>query len=309
MNELKDYEIDYKTGLATAITGDKVSDGVRQACDALNRTRSGAIEKAIIEASQRESIKINDWTASFERVAAESDTYSIPLDKLGIESDKDGFLTTESALMEPLESGAEAIPYLDKEAKVVYKLFYLRGEASLGKKVKFVAEDEGHREGLYSVELDDANLIDTLKKLSLLNAVGGHPTEIVGLSHDCHYLIAKQPLAYEVSDFITDRQQALKLMRAVLPQAGSYRRTVAVVWFDNMAWLIDDLHERNVMIDSNGYPTVIDALVADIPELVVSRCAFLSQAVQDAKLWAIDNRAPPSRDLWDRLEVCHDDEL
>lgn len=91
----------------------------------------------------------------------------------------------------PLPSGAEASPYHDPQSNSVYKLFDLRPNGSLGKKISLELNDQQE----FEVVLKDAVLRDTSEKIRILNDIGGHPTEIVGLSDNGDYLIAKQPLA------------------------------------------------------------------------------------------------------------------
>jgi hypothetical protein len=56
---------------------------------------------------------------------------------------------------------------------VVYKLFDLRADGSLGKMIALI-EPESDR---FEIQLLSARLIDTLEKLSVLNEAGGHPAE------------------------------------------------------------------------------------------------------------------------------------
>ena len=86
----------------------------------------------------------------------------------------------------PLPSGAEASPYYDPDSNAVYKLFDLRPNGSLGKKISLEINEEQE----FEVVLKDAVLRDTLEKLRILNDIGGHPTEIIGLSDNGNYLNA-----------------------------------------------------------------------------------------------------------------------
>ncbi|MGL4401381.1 MAG: hypothetical protein ACRCXD_16065 [Luteolibacter sp.] len=60
----------------------------------------------------------------------------------------------------------------------------------------------------FEIQLLSACLVDTLEKLSVLNETGSHPTEIVGLSSNADFLIAKQPLAFPYKDYQKDREVA-----------------------------------------------------------------------------------------------------
>ncbi|RYD81093.1 MAG: hypothetical protein EOP84_11500 [Verrucomicrobiaceae bacterium] len=127
----------------------------------------------------------------------------------------------------------------------------------------------------------DATLVDTLEKLAVLNQAGGHPTEIVGLSDSGDHLIAKQPLAYPRGDFEPDRQIAVSQIRGVIPEftGPGLRHTVVVMWLEGRAWLVGDLHERNIMRDQD----VIDALIGPVPPAAVKELRWLREAVEDAQ--------------------------
>ncbi len=98
----------------------------------------------------------------------------------------------------------------------MYKLFDLRKNGALGKRIDLKIEDDDIR-----VRDCDATLEDTLEKLVLLNDCGGHPTEIMGLTDDGRYLIIKQPLAQRLGTrpFHAMRDQAIDFLRCVIPQA------------------------------------------------------------------------------------------
>lgn len=297
--EKQQYSIDFRTGYPTAISGDAVSEEIRATCSALNAGRTRGIKEAARFTPSGQQISVDVWSTSFERVASQWKVPLVSLERMGIDCDEDGILSSDTLIALP--SGAEASPYLDAEEKVVYKLFDLRIDGSLGKKVAF----EENYEGQIELELKDAVLTDTIDKLSVLNDTGAHLTEVVGLSDDGCYLIAKQPLAYAMNSFIEDRDVSLKLIRAVVPKGGHYRSTVAIIWLNEEAWIISDLHDRNIMIDSNGKPTIIDALIGGIPPQAIRSCYFLDMAISDARQWKITGQLP----LHTPFEDVADEEL
>ncbi len=184
-----------------------------------------------------------------------------------------------SDFLAPLPSGAEASPFFDEEWKVVYKLFDLRMDGSLGKKIVLEETESGR----FEVKLQSAVLIDTLEKLSVLNEAGGHPTEIVGLSSHGDYLIAKQPLAFPYKDYHKDREIATRAVGGIVPPFTNLERQVAVLWLNSRGWLISDLHHRNIMRDREGNPTIIDALIGPVEEDAKRKLAWLRDAVEDAE--------------------------
>lgn len=201
--------IDFRTGRRTAIHAGNSCAEQRAACIALNRIRTRGILEATQLASSGEPLSLDDRFAAIAGLSRDRDVPLISLDLLGIHHDDDGLRS--SSLLTALPSGAEAIPYFDKDWGVVYKLFDLRVDGSLGKRIELVRKAEGD----FDLIPCDATLKDTLEKLAVLNEAGAHPTEIVGLSDSGDYLIAKQPWAYPRGDFEEDRR---------VPWACSYLR-------------------------------------------------------------------------------------
>lgn len=199
--------------------------------------------------------------------------------------------------LSPLKTGAEASPYEDRSNGVVYKLFDLRADGSLGKKLSIAITGDGELE----LGHQPALLQDTVEKLMLLNDIGAHPTEIVGLTDDGHYLLAKQPRANPSGNFLEDRTAACRLIKGVPAKGPGLRTTAYVVWLDHQAWLVGDLHERNIMRDGDGHPTIIDALVAPLPPTVLRGCRWLQHAAEDAEALRLDLPLPERR-LFDDVD-------
>lgn len=233
-----------------------------------------------------ESPSVNVWATHVARGASIWDIPFIPLKKLGIDRDRDGFLSSKE--LEPLTSGAEAAPYYDPKYEVVYKLFDLRANGALGKKVVVERDTEGN----FQIELADATLFDTLKKLTILNDSGALVSEIVGLADSGDYLIAKQPFANPRQDFHQDRESAIHAIRGVVPVGSTFRRTTAITYINGSAWLVDDLHERNIMRTAEDKPTIIDALIGNIPPLAIKELDWLNVAIDDAKYYRENNQIP-----------------
>lgn len=183
------------------------------------------------------------------------------------------------------------------ENRVVYKLFDLQSDGTLGKRLLF----ESNEEGEFEIRNRPAELRDTLEKLAVLNEAGAHPTEIVGLSDDGHYLVVKQPLAGPHHDYESDRMVALEFLRAVEPTSTRLRTRMAVIWLAGQTWLVGDLHERNIMRDGDGMPTIIDALIGPVPVLAIREFAWLRNAVADARALR-EGRALPERKLFDDVD-------
>lgn len=235
---------------------------------------------------QRESTSIDVWTAALIDKAKLWDVPIVPMQALGLERDEDGFL--DSKELQPLPSGAEASPYLDHKAREVYKLFDLRANGGMGKKIVMQRNDEGQLVD----EIKDAVLQDTIRKLSAINDGGGHPTEIVGIVDSFDHLLVKQPLAEPYHNFEEDRRAAMDFMRCVTPMGGHFRNPLSVFFAQDEPWLIGDLHKGNVMINALGEPTIIDALVGYLPPYVQRELPWVGMAARDSILYRETGQAP-----------------
>ncbi len=65
---------------------------------------------------------------------------------------------------------------------------------------------------------------------------------------------------------------------------------------DGVPWLIGDLHERNIMRDRNGAPTIIDALVSEITLTARRELGWLAIACEEALRFRETGARPPK---WD----------
>lgn len=276
-NSPTQLHIDFRTRRPTAIDFSCSTAEQRAACTPLNRERTRGILEAAQHTPSRESIPVDVWNAIFARKSKQKGVPLIPLERLGIHHDDDGMLTSDFLI--GLPSGAEANPYRDDEWNVVYKFFFLGEGGSLGKKIALKEPETDH----YEIQLLPARLIDTLEKLSVLNEAGGHPTEIVGLSSNADFLIAKQPLAFPLKDYQKDREIATRALGGIVPPFTNLTRQVAVFSLNSQSWLISDLHPRNIMRDREGNPTIIDALIGPVPLFAERKLAWLRNAVEDAE--------------------------
>ncbi|MBC7980878.1 MAG: hypothetical protein H7Y36_09980 [Armatimonadetes bacterium] len=179
---------------------------------------------------------------------------------------------------------------MDKTAGVVYKLFFLLKNGALGKKLSY----ELGASGRFECVMEDATLVDTLTKLITLHDAGGHSTEIVGLSDDGKYLIAKQPLASPFKDFEEDQKAAVQAIKGVPLSSQGIRGGAVLIWVNGQPWIVSDLHKGNIMRDADDRPTIIDALTGAVPPLAYDQLRQVREAVQDARDLR-EGRAPQAR--------------
>lgn len=300
LNERRSQQRDPRTGIQTALNGEQCDQHIRTACSALNRSRARGILEISRFAPQRESSEIDVWTTALIEEAKLWGVPIIPLESLGIRRDaEEGFLLADE--LQPLKTGAEACPYLDMQNRVVYKLFDLRGNGSMGKKI-IMERDE---DGVLQAEIKEAVLYDVIRKLSALNDGGGHPTEIVGIVDSFDHLLVKQPLAEPYRDFNDDRKEAMDKMRCIIPMGGHFRHSLAVFYTQEEPWLLGDLHKGNIMRNAEGEPTIIDALTGYLPPYVLQELPWLKMAAADAETFRETGQAV----LRSPFDGVDDDEL
>lgn len=198
-----------------------------------------------------------------------------------------------------MAEGKEASAWLDRENSCVYKFFDLRVDGSLGQKIEFVETGENNP----SIEYRDATIFDTVDKLRILHAAGACPTEIVGLTYGGDYLVAKQPLCRDYRNLDDDRNTAAEMMMAVRP-TGSYKAQIWVFWSDHRPWILGDLHKGNIRLLAKGLPTVIDALIGEIPAYLLRNDESLQRAVATARRWRETGKRHDHK-----LKACSDDDL
>lgn len=306
MNEpySEQLQIDFVTGAPTALDGLITSAAERATCAALNFDRARSIMAAPLLTTKGESISLNVWDAAFTRNAKELRVPLISLSDLGFTREEEGLICPPSFF--PLKIGAEAEPYFHRESGMVYKFFNLRATGALGKKISFEPDDRGE----FVIRALDAVLTDTLEKLRVLHAMGAHPTEIVGLSDHGDYLIAKQPFAtsqcynqeerpygedYEA--YLKDREHAIVSICGKICRGHGLRNPIVVSWLEGSAWLISDLHHRNIMRDASDAPTIIDALIAPVTIAALEKLGWLREIIADVKTWR-QKGEQPTRKQW-----------
>ena len=56
------------------------------------------------------------------------------------------------------------------------------------------------------------------------------------------------------------------------------------------AWLVADLHNRNIMRDQADAPTIIDALIGPVTPAAFIKLQWLQAQVADAKAWRLSGQ-------------------
>lgn len=264
MNEhsISQSEFDYRTGRATFIRPRNLSTGEWKACVELNRQRARGIQEALGEFAPSGSIPPDEWLASLAKRASYLDVPLINLDGLGFVEDDVNCMS--SRFLGNIGIGREASAWVDRDNGCVYKLFDVKVDredrGSIGLKLKLETESLDRVE----VVQVPARLNDILQKICVLHEAGACPTELVGLTDDGRYLVAKQPRCRNYESLEEDTRTAVKAVNAVSPKGSYGGNEIWVIFVDNKFWLLSDLHKGNIRRLPDGTPTIIDALIGEL---------------------------------------------
>lgn len=288
---------DQRTRVQSLIAGPRVSTRARQALSARNHRRLGQAQSLTRDVISSGSAENFSGPASPESANRRLGVPIIRLPDMGIKKDQWGnYSSMEPDRFEKLKPGSEAQPYLDKSKGVVYKIFVKSVLGKSGK--KYVARNIAP--GKWETKMDDDTPLGTLTKLALLHNVGGLPTELVGVTPQGHW-IATQPRATNldknpdgsVKNWMSIKAQAATDLGAVKINHPDFDG-LYVLWHDGKPQLLGDLHTQNIMNDVNGKPTVMDAVVGDVPQEMMDDIPEVQEAVNTAKVRA--GEAPPEDD-------------
>jgi hypothetical protein len=282
-------EFDYRTGRSTFICHGATGRGHWEACAKLNRLRASRIKEAIRDYPPGESVSRDGWLASFKRRAGYLEVPLIDLAGLGfVENDAE---CMSSRILGNIGIGREASAWVDRENSSVYKLFDVKMDAEDKYSIGLMLQIAGSVDEVEVLQLP-AHLDHLLEKLCVLHEAGACPTEIAGLSEDGKYLIAKQPRCKAYEDLDQDRQEAIRQMKAVSPKGSYGGNEIWVFCVDSRFWLLSDLHKGNIRRLPAGEPTVIDALIGELPEHYLRHHPKLADAAQMAFQWVQTGTKP-----------------
>lgn len=274
-------QIDFRTGRPSVIRDGCLSPDEFRTCSELNHARSHGIKEAARPDSSSRSLPRDVWRT---RVANRAAIYEVPL----IDLQKLGFTAEvsqepRSELFDYIDCGREATAFNDSRHGVVYKLFDVRVDSTFKGSVGLKLEMRGRPpDDIEVVELP-ATVEDMLDKICAMHDAGACPTEIVGLSEDGTYLIAKQPRCLPLGCFEEDRRIAVQQMKAVAPKCSVRGRELWVFYSAGKHWMLSDLHEKNVMRLPDGSPTIIDALIGELSQYYMFHHPKLAEAADRAE--------------------------
>ncbi len=186
----------------------------------------------------------------------------VPLRAFGFREESEEPLEEPNEQLRHLGGGVEAWAYIDRENSV-YKFFMPRiGATEVGATFGFALDEEG----ALAAESRPGNYRNLLEKFLVIQAVGGMPTEVTGITPE-GIVVTKQTLGSRLEEGEETSQMLPAEFREVPSRFLRCDRThPRILFLDGAAWLVADTHDRNVVRDRTGRARIIDLVAARLPE-------------------------------------------
>jgi hypothetical protein len=187
-----------------------------------------------------------------------------PLEHFGFQSDLEDPFEVDAPLLHRLGGGVEALAFADDEGSV-YKFFLFRENGSAGATFTFQPSSDN----LLQAESCLGTYRNLLEKLAIINAIGGMPTEVIGITPE-GILVAKQTLGRRMPEG-TDTSKLLPASLISIPSI--FLRCDR----DHPRLAFIDFHDRNLVYDLHSAPRIIDLVAAPFPPELIAHSPLLRQ--------------------------------
>jgi hypothetical protein len=203
----------------------------------------------------------------------------VPLEQFGFAPDAEDAFGDGSARLRRIGGGVEAWAFVAEDHSV-YKFYLPREGGRIGGSFVFRRGEEAF---IYA-EAVGGCYRDVFEKLLLINALGGMPTEVVGVSPE-GVVVAKQTLG----DRVTEGSDVTALLPAELIPVPSrflraHRDHPRLSFVAGSTWFVADTHEKNLAYDLEGRVRVIDLLAARWPERLSRTEPVLTDWINRARI-------------------------
>ncbi|HEU5077871.1 MAG TPA: hypothetical protein VFT72_01580 [Opitutaceae bacterium] len=217
-----------------------------------------------------------------------------PLETFGFVEDEEGLFSEVNSRLRLIGGGVEASAF-EAEDHSIYKFYWPRENGWIGHSFSFTRGDDVLIEAVPRL----GTYRDLFEKIFLVGAVGGMPTEFVGVSPE-GAVIVKQPLGEKIPEG-SDVTRLIPETLIGIPARflRAHRDHPRLFFYDERAWLVADTHEKNLVRDVLGNVRTIDLLAAPWPHTISSAEPLLVDWLTRA---ALDPAAP-------LLKPVADDEL
>jgi hypothetical protein len=307
---------DHFSGRPTCIRGGELPEITAQECllhdhgrrlAAFDRLRAAAAECGIGTDPDRDLLVLPEdavsllegaggvWAELGEAIRGFRATLPLlPLNLFGFPAESEDSLAEGSPALRHIGGGVEAWAFQDRDDSV-YKFFRPIEAQWIGATFRY-EPDEDHS---LRAEACPGSYRELLEKLDVLNAIGGMPTEVVGVTPE-GVLVVKQVLGERLAEG-TDTSQLLPPMLILWPSRflRCDRDHPRLAFVRGRAWLVADPHDRNVVRAADGAMRIIDIVAAPVEGPAVERHPLLAE-------WLERVRRDPNAPL---LATASDDDL
>ena len=217
-----------------------------------------------------------------------------PLEAFGFFEDEEGLFSEVNSKLRLIGGGVEASAF-EAEDHSIYKFYWPRENGWIGHSFSFKRGEDVLIEAIPRI----GTYRDLFEKIYLIGAVGGMPTEVIGVSPE-GVVIAKQPLGQKIPEG-GDVSELIPSSLIGIPARflRAHRDHPRLLFHDGRTWLVADTHEKNLVRDVAGEIRAIDLLAAPWPHEISGTEPLLTDWLSRA---AIDPSAP-------LLHPVADDEL
>jgi len=204
----------------------------------------------------------------------------VPLALFGFPEDSDDPFGEGSPRLRRIGSGVEASAFQSEEGSI-YKFFLPREGGRIGGSFDFVP---GGEEVAWLAEASLGSYQALFEKLRLILALGGMPTEVVGVTPE-GVLVVKQTWGERLPE---NTDTSTMLPEGLIPIPSRFLRAQRdhprICFLEGQAWFVADLHAKNLVRALDQTHRVIDLLAAPLPVARFAAEPLLAQWLERVKI-------------------------
>ncbi|HVU17939.1 MAG TPA: hypothetical protein VHD32_13515 [Candidatus Didemnitutus sp.] len=292
---------DQFSGKGSVITGgrcpdasaqERLRDDHRRRLAAFDRLRAAAAECGIGTDPDRDLVILpEDSVSLLEGLGAEWGELGfairafrewlplLPLHRFGFPAESEDSLAEGSPHLRHVGGGVEAWAFQDKSGSI-YKFFRPIEAVWIGATFRLNPGEDHALEA----EATPGTYRDLLEKLDVINAIGGMPTEIVGITPE-GVLVTKQVFGERLPEG-TDTSTLLP--ETLVPWPSRFLRCdrdhPRLAFVDDRPWLVADPHDRNMVRAADGSVRIIDIVASPLSLSLLESFPLLRSWVERARL-------------------------
>lgn len=204
----------------------------------------------------------------------------LPLEIFGFPAESEDPMGEGSRWLKRIGSGVEASAFVAEDGSV-YKFYLPREEGRIGGSFAF---NRGGEEAAWLAEATLGSYQALFEKLLLIMSLGGMPIEVTGVTPE-GVVVAKQALGDRLPE---GTECSGMLPEGLIPIPSRFLRAhrdhPRLVFVRDQPWFVADMHEKNLVRDTEGAVRVIDLLAAPWPAWLAVEEPLMAQWLERVKL-------------------------